>query len=338
MIIKPSNITLHDFMWLHWLDYHKQFIKPSTLRNNTSRCLKQIDEFFGEKQKLKNITPHQCTLFAKYLTDRINRSYARTNLAYLRKALDYAVQVEKIISQNPCANISIPRLTIEEKEQIKLNPKKKILYLEKDQLKKFLFIAQNDKKAFPYYTAVLLLSYTGMRVGELLGLQWENIDTDNKVIHIKNTIFRPDKNYIIQSAKTSKSIRDIVISENIVKHLKEYRKMYLQFKLLRRNKWSNTTYDFTISSLMYPGEPVSVNTLHRWINKIAAKANLPQLHPHIFRHTHVSLLAEAGIPLTSICQRLGHSHDRITEDIYLHITKKLKNDAAEKFEKMLSNL
>ena len=120
MIVKPSDITLHDFMWNHWLEYHKQFIKESTLRNNTSRCLKRIDIFFGKDQKLKNLTAHQCVMFANHLKDKINRTSARTNLSYLRKALDYAVTVEKIISDNPCENISIPKLTIEEKEEMKL--------------------------------------------------------------------------------------------------------------------------------------------------------------------------------------------------------------------------
>lgn len=338
MIVKPSDITLHDFMWNHWLEYHKQFIKESTLRNNTSRCLKRIDIFFGKDQKLKNLTAHQCVMFANHLKDKINRTSARTNLSYLRKALDYAVTVEKIISDNPCENISIPKLTIKEKEEMKLKTENKLLYLEKDQLKKFLVAAKTDEKAFPYYTAILLLSYTGMRIGELLGLQWQDIDINHKVIRIKNTIFRPDKHYIIHSAKTSKSIRSIIISDNIVKHLKEYRKLYLSFKVLNCNRWSTSPYDFVISSLMHPGEPVSVNTIQRWIDRIATKVNLPHLHPHIFRHTHVSLLAEAEVPISAIRERLGHSHDKITEDIYLHVTKKNRSEAATKFEKLLSSL
>lgn len=176
MIVKPSNITLHDFIWNHWPEYHKQFIKKSTLISNTSRCLKRIDVFFGENQKLKNITTHQCIMFANYLNNRINRVSARTNLSYLRKALDYAVTIEKIISDNPCENVSIPKLTIKEKEEMKLKTENKLLYLEKDQLKKFLAVGKTDERAFPYYTAILLLSYTGMRIGELLGLQWQDVD------------------------------------------------------------------------------------------------------------------------------------------------------------------
>ena len=340
VIAKPSDITLHDFMWKHWLPYHSQFVKPSTIRSNIQVSLKRIDKFFGNTVKIKDISPYQCTLFVNALLNRFNlkRCVAAATFIWLKIMFNYAVQIEKTISQNPCDNITIPRYTLKEKEYLQQHQKEKTLYLEKDMLKKFLSAAQQDERAFPYYTVVLLLSHTGMRIGELLGLQWEDIDMQNKLIHVTHTIYYPDRTYTLQSAKTASSVRDIVLSDSLVEHLKQYRKQYLAFKLYNRDKWADDNYDFVITSRAYPGKPLSVSTLRHWMNRLAAKIGLPDLHPHVFRHTHVSLLAEAGVPLAAICERLGHAHDKVTENIYLHITKKTKADAAEKFEKLISNL
>lgn len=340
IIIKPVDITLHEFMWEHWLMYHSRFVKPSTVYGNIKVSLARIDRYFGDKIKLKDITPYKCALFAGALMEEfgLKREPAKTTLLYLKIIFRYAVQIEKLLIQNPCENIAIPRYTIEQKEMIKKTEKKKLLFLEKDQLKKFLDLAACDGHAFPYYTAVLLLAYTGIRAGELEALQWDDIDMKKKVMHIKHTLHRPGRNYILQSAKTTGSIRDIVLSDTVINHLKKYRRQYLMFKLQTGGKWDGGDYDFVIVSCAHPGRPLAQATFQRWIDKIAQKAKLPHIHPHVFRHTHVSLLAEAGVPLTAIAERLGHSHDRTTEEIYLHITKKFKKDTAEKFEKLLSRM
>ena len=337
-IINQKQITLHEFMWQHWLEYHKSFIKPSTLKS-VEIHLKRIDKFFGEKVKLKDITPYKCSQFTRALMQYgIQRDVAGQTFIYLKMIFRYAVQVEKLLNNNSCDNIALPKYTIAEKEQLSKNKKEKLLFLEKDELKKFLVTAATDEQAFPYYTLLFIMTYTGMRIGEVLALQWEDIDLDNKIIHVKHTLFRKGKDYFVQSAKTATSIRDIILSDSLVKQMRSYRKNYLAFKIQHADEWAHNQYDFVITSRAHYGEPLYSSTISAWLNKIAKKIGIKHIHPHLFRHTHVSLLAEAGVPLPAIRERLGHSHDRITEDIYLHVTKKHKVDAAIKFEKLLSNI
>ena len=155
----------------------------------------------------------------------------------------YAVQVEKLLNNNPCDNISLPRYTAAQKEQIQLEKKSKLLFLEKDNLKKFLITAGDDKNSFPYYTVVMLMTYTGMRIGEVLALQWQDIDFENRLIHVKHTLFRNGSKYVMQSAKTATSIRDIVISDTLIKHLKDYKKTFLMFKILHADEWVHNHFD-----------------------------------------------------------------------------------------------
>ncbi len=337
-IINQKQITLHEFMWQHWFEYHKSFVKPSTLQSVNTH-LKRIDRFFGEKIKLKDITPYKCSQFTRALIQYdIQRDVAGQTFIYLKMIFKYAVQIEKLLNNNPCDNIALPKYTVAEKEQLSKSKKEKLLFLEKDILKKFLTVAATDEQAFPYYTLLLILTYTGMRIGEVLALQWEDVDLDNKIIHVKHTLFRKGKNYFVQSAKTATSIRDIVLSDSLVKQIRNYRKNYLIFKMQYADAWAQYNYDFVITSRTHYGEPLHGSTVNVWLNKIAKKTGIQHVHPHLFRHTHVSLLAEAGVPLPAIRERLGHSHDRITEDIYLHVTKKYKTDAALKFEKLLSSM
>lgn len=337
-IINQKQITLHDFMWQHWLEYHKSFVKISTMMAVQSH-VKRIDKFFGEKIKLKDITPYKCSQFTRALLQYgIKRNIASQTFIYLKMIFKYAVQVEKLLNNNPCDNISLPRYTAAQKEQIQLEKKSKLLFLEKDNLKKFLITAGDDKNSFPYYTVVMLMTYTGMRIGEVLALQWQDIDFENRLIHVKHTLFRNGSKYVMQSAKTATSIRDIVISDTLIKHLKDYKKTFLMFKILHADEWVHNDFDFVITSRTHYGEPLHTSTINVWLNKIAKRAGIGHVHAHLFRHTHVSLLAEAGVSLPAIRERLGHSHDKITEEIYLHVTKKYKTDAAAKFEKLLSNM
>ena len=340
VIAKPSTITLHDFMWEHWLEYHKRFIKPSSVKA-VSSVLKRVDRYFGDNIKLKDITPYICNKFAVALLDdfKLKREVASRSFSYFKTIFKYAVQTEKIITQNPCDNIEVPKYTLEQKIELQKKKQNRPLYLEKSELQRLLQVAKKSRFAFPYYTVLLIMAYTGMRIGEVLALQWQDIDLNDKVIHCRHTLFRPDNTFILQPAKTINSIRDISISDNLVADIKEYRKQFLMFKLRHADEWDDAGYDFvfTVRFKDY-GKPLYDTTIQYWLDRLGKLNNFPHLYPHLLRHTHVSLLAEAGVSLPAIQERLGHSSGKITEKIYLHITKKHKSDTAAKFEKLLSNL
>lgn len=144
----------------------------------------------------------------------------------------YAIKVEKILSANSCENFSIPRYSAKEKEALILVDANKILYIEKDDLEKFFIQAKFNKYAFLYYTISLIMLYTGMRIGEVLGLQWEDINFDNNIIHIRHDLFCLGAlDWVLQTLKSKSSIRDVLISDKLALILKSYRKQLLEFKL-----------------------------------------------------------------------------------------------------------
>ncbi len=214
-------------------------------------------------------------------------------------------------------------------------------YLEKDTLRNFLTVANDfgldhDKMMFR------LLAYTGMRIGEALALKWSDINLETKSISINRRITHHKNNlrdYELDTPKTNSSKRVIPIDEVMTRLLKELRTYQNWFKS------QNTDYsDLNFVFVNYnkksnsKGYPITQKHVRMRLERILKMANIQQhVTPHTFRHTHTSLLAEAGVDLVTIMERLGHKDDSITRDIYLHITQALKQEAVHKFEKLMND-
>jgi integrase len=89
----------------------------------------------------------------------------------------------------------------------------------------------------------------------------------------------------------------------------------------------------------YPGYPLYIKLIENRMDRLLKLAGLnTDLTPHSLRHTHVSLLAEAGVGIEEIMERLGHSDDDTTRKVYLHVTKTKKKEAAQKFSELMNGL
>lgn len=334
---KESAITLHEFLWNHWLQYHKDFIKPTT-RKSIEFYLRRIDRFFGTKIQLRNVTASACQKLASELIvkDKLKRAVARQIMAYFRKAIQYAIRIEKILNSDPTKYVAIPRQRSDEWEA---EHPSKPLYLEKDVLKAFFEKCSLEPRDFSYSMASIIMIYTGMRASEAIALQWEDIDFDECIIHVRHgcSYLKAGK-FVVQTPKTKSSRRDIPIRQQLITELKNYRKQFLQFKMVNASRWYNSGYDFVLTSFNYPGRPFSVQSMEQWLQKINRRIGIDYLRPHLFRHTHVSLLAEELVPLEVISARLGHTSSEITRKIYLHVTKDSSNAAADGIENIMRRI
>lgn len=211
-------------------------------------------------------------------------------------------------------------------------------YLEKDELALFLKTAQMHGLMGDYET-FLVLAYTGMRVGEFVVLR----DTDivDHTIKINRTYYNPNNNavqYKLQTPKTISSIREIEVEPTIIKAIERYSKKIKEIKMEHRDIFYDKGYLFP-NTERYPGYPNFVKTIENRMQRLLKLAGLnTALTPHSLRHTHTSLLAEAGVPLDEIMDRLGHKDDKTTRTVYLHVTKERKKEASKKFGELMRNL
>lgn len=330
-----SNISFKDFsaIWLR-LYSNTHNVKISTIRIREKQ-IKNLLSYFKEIQ-LKDVTKvmYQDMLFElrKTLAKNTLSGINATGKMIFKKAveLDY-------IKNDPTLYAILPReqVTVEDLENDTNIP----LYFEKEELAEFLNTA---KEHYPLqvYSIFMTLAYTGMRVGELCALKWKDIDTINNTIRIYKTYYNPDNNtvkYELLTPKTKASRRTIEVDENVIRLLKQHKAEQNQF-ILRMPTWHKESFVIT-KILKYPGYPETVKQIESFMKQVLRKTGVNKhLTPHSLRHTHISLLAEAGASLEEIMDRVGHVDDSTTKNIYLHVTKDMKKEASHKFSSLMKDL
>lgn len=249
----------------------------------------------------------------------------------------YAIR-NGLLTDNPRTDVVLPRKrkTVEEIKENKLEER----YLETDEINEFLnavikYGLPLDKERF------FTLAFSGMRPGELTALQKQDLDFENNTININKTLYNPNNNmrkYELDIPKTEGSIRVIKMDKPIMDMLKklvmkndEYK---LQYKLLL-DEYHDKDFVFARPN----GYPYVTKTLANRMNRILEKTSIKKhATPHIFRHTHISMLAEAGVDLPTIMQKVGHDDIETTLKIYTHVTDKMKKDASEKTSSLFGNI
>lgn len=203
-------------------------------------------------------------------------------------------------------------------ETIKSKSKKNISdkYMEVDELHTVLDAL---KIQYPYeYYICNFMALTGMRIGEVIALKMNDISED---------YIRVDETYdsgrrVFDDPKGE--IRDVFIQE-------ELRKFMKSVMIMRKERMLQ--YGIQNTELLFfnkYGTPILYNSLKQHITRISKNTINKAITPHAFRHTHISILAAEGVSLEAISRRVGHSDSKITRDIYLHVTDKMKErDNAE---------
>lgn len=335
-----SQISFIDFIDEWYSDYRHNLKLPTQRRYKY--VITFLKNFFGYK-KMKDITAYDYqNLINTYAKDKKDSTVENFHQV-ARKVFIYANRYNIIIN-NPALKAILPK--------DKILPPKNIdeLYLTKDELKNVLEYLSNysclPRKSFKtmyVYAICATLAYTGVRVAEACALLWEDVDFNNKTIYIKSSMFAESyNNYKRQDTpKNKSSIRKIIIGDTLISILKAWKIKQLEQRLKYRTQSKRDKEDYVFTKYSrardweQPVIPPALNAVFRNIDNIHIFKK--HLHAHLFRHTHVSLLAEAGVPLEVIQERLGHDSDETTRKIYLHITDKLKNDAAAIFERYMQN-
>ncbi|WP_408009089.1 tyrosine-type recombinase/integrase [Pseudalkalibacillus sp. A8] len=330
--VQEQNINFQEFI-REWIKAYSETAKISSVRNRKHN-IDHLNRFFGGK-KLKDVTRKQ---YQAMLTTLHKEGYAfntldgihSTGRMVFRRAVEY-----NIIKNSPCDFAKIPRKveTVEEVE----SSKKEIKFMEKEELIRFLKTAKENglDKDYPMF---LTLAYSGLRVGELIALKWSDIDFDKKTLRVTKTYYNPrnkTKEYQLLTPKTKGSIRTLKMDDGVMKVLKKHKEHQDDLIKLMKNEYTKLDFVFAkeVRNFGYPEFLKTVNTHMRRLLKISGIDK--NLTPHSLRHTHTSLLIEAGVGVKEIQQRLGHGDINTTMNIYAHITKNMEEKASQKFSELM---
>lgn len=227
-----------------------------------------------------------------------------------------------ILFSNPCDRTKPPK--VERKE-----PK----YLDEIQAATLLDLLETEDTE--YKTIIRLLLFTGLRRGELLGLEWSDIDFEKATLRVcRSSLYLPDRGIFEDDTKNATSNRIIKLSQTAVNDMKSYKLYQMEHSFKIGDQWKGSQKIFTTAE----GKPLHPDTLSRWFsNFIKAHSDvLPPVTIHSLRHTNATLQIAGGVPLTTVAKRLGHADTVTTSRIYAHAIKSADEAAAETLENLLT--
>lgn len=330
-----KNMTF-DIVSQGWLEvYSLTGVKKNTIRIRR-REVATLNEHIA-KVPIEDLTHYMYQQVINKLSPNLERTTVQGINTTAGMVFKFAIR-NKLMKDNPCDGIVIPqkRKTIEEIREHNIEEK----YLEREELEEFLLATleyglKYDKERF--YT----LAFSGMRSGELCALQKQDILFDTNEIWVTKTLYNERNNmkeYELTPPKTDGSIRKIEMEQPIMDMLKAVILNNDKFKMQYRTIIEDYhDKDFVFSRANgYPFVPKTILLrMNRILNKTSIKKHAT---PHIFRHTHISMLTEAGVDLPTIMQRVGHEDTETTLGIYTHVTNKMKKDASDKVEGLYGDI
>jgi integrase len=212
-----------------------------------------------------------------------------------------------------------------------------IVFLEKEELAHFLKLAYTDWLEMDHLVFTVL-SYTGLRIGELLALKWGDFNEKQGTIRVTKTLYNPNNHfekYQLLTPKTKGSVRSIRIDEMLVNMLKKHRIKQNEIKLKNGIVYEDNGFIFARED----GHPQLRKVVETRLKRLLKKAEIEKnITPYSFRHTHTSLLIEAGVGIKEIQQRLRHTDINTTMNIYAHMTSNMEEKASQQFSKLMKDL
>lgn len=306
-----KGVTLGELID-EWLPIYKNMVKEHTYINNKSRAT-IIRKTLGEDVLVANIKP---VLLSNYLDDLIyKKNYKNSSVQKFKGTLGNLLRYAKkhnYIKTNPIkeADVNYKKSSAADKIEEK--------YFDEEELNKIL---KYMYKRSPHYGRFCEFLYqTGLRFGEAAALIPNDIiEKDGKQVAVINSTLVNKKKQ--PSPKTAKSNRDVTLSKRALEIIHD------------EEKEANGT-QFIFSSGRY-GYPMNNTTLNDWLREAKKELNIQKITTvHTFRHTHISKLAELGVPLYLIQNRVGHKDATTTKDIYLHVTKKAEQQLDSNLDKL----
>lgn len=312
-----------DMPFGEWLDFWYQNYSKPKIRSTTQACYdgKIYQHIIPELGKipLNQLTQKDLQQFytrlkkggrlirTKQFGEGLSDSMVRGCHATCRAALDKAVQ-EGLIRTNPAVGCKLP-------------PKRgrEMQVLGREELQRFLIQAQAEG----YYELFLLDLCTGLRRGELMALQWDDLDFETGTLTVNKQVYEVKGQLQLSVPKTKASIRRLVLPPAVVEVFREYRKTADSRWMFHSAKKDDT--------------PMSPGAVRRRLQIILERARCKHVRFHDLRHTFATLALENGMDVKTLSTMLGHVSAATTLDIYTHITGEMQSEAAAKIDRGLGN-
>lgn len=348
-ILLLYKITLKE--WIEkWLEI---FVKPTVkikTYDNYKQRLQYAIAVLGSTQ-LKDLTSITLQEFLNNLLvkgGQNNQGLAPDSVrrirTYLKITLDSAIK-NKLITENPIEGTKAPKKT--KKKPVVLNESQTVRFLEIAKSGQYIYYGIKNPKSLKrnegteyyiksFYNLLNLALASGMRIGELRGLSWFNVDFEKNTVRVKTQIIDTvDEDCIFDDPKTEKSERTINIDSSTMQELLDFKNYQKKYADNLGDQYDNRYFLCFTNTF---GKPFSVsNFRRRYFSKIIAESKISEEFTiHCTRHTHATLLLKNGVNPKVVSERLGHSSVTVTLNIYAHVLEEMEMVAPNVWASIIS--
>lgn len=312
-LLLPNEMIMKDFI-LDFLEKYKTNLSITTYNVYMRTCKKYIIPLLGDT-KLSDIRPIHIQNYVDDLVGLLSPKTIKIHLNILNLAFKRAYRL-KLIKENVVQYIEVPK-----------GKKFKNEIYNSEDMRLLLEKSKDTSLELP----IVIASGLGLRISEILGLTWNNIDFNDYTITVDKITVRDGGKVILKDPKTESSVRTITAPKEIISMLKQLKKDRLSAKL--KGEKSHRELIFYDKNL----DPIAPDVISKKFKYFLEINNLKHIRFHDLRHSHVTMLIEAKVPIKVISERVGHSSVNTTLNIYSHALKEMDQEASEKISNTLFN-
>lgn len=309
--VRTSSPTVAQYLdsWLESVE--KQGRRPKTIQNYRQAIENHLKPALG-RHRLEKLTQHHVQMM---LDDMQSQGLELSSIGFyrnvLRAALGRAIKLD-LVSRNVATLVDLP------------TPKKVArVTLSADGASALLEAVRGDRLEALYMVAVLL----GLRQGETLGLQWQDIDLDAGTLQVRQQLVRVDGFVTFGPPKSDSGQRVIPIPDLVVDALRRHRTRQLEERLVAGGRWQE---QWQLVFCTETGSPISPDHLRKHFRQTLDRAGLPAMRWHDLRHSTASILASWGIHPKVVQAILGHADASLTIERYTHAELQALRDATNR--------
>lgn len=329
-LARGTQSLTFEAVYQEWLKGYENTVRESTLVTTQNAFYHHVIPAFGHL-RIDKIKPD---LIQEYVNQWCNQyKKGKTFYYYAKRVFKFAVRCG-YIKKSPCDRVIVPRKTeFEDKEN------KKQFYT-REELQQFLDGLKDNNM---WYTFFRVLAYTGMRRGECLALTWDDINFKVGTISINKTLAQKaqkvvdgkptGRELIVDKPKNGRS-RVVSVDSVTLEILKAWQNE--QAQLLIKQGYNALNGKQLLFSSLAGNKFIEITRPRKVALSNCKRQGLPFIKIHGFRHTHASLLFEAGVPMKDVQERLGHSDISMTMDIYTHVSESRQHGTADVFAQYMN--
>jgi len=318
----PRDLTVADYL-RSWLEgYVELNCAPKTIESYRMLTEHHIIPEVGSLRLIDLQPCHLQALYSQKKKEGLSSRTVRYLYSLIAEALGHAVKTG-LMARN------VARATEPPRTEHKVVPTMK-----PEDLDKFFEAA---KKTPLYYNLFYTLLHSGLRRGEALGLRWECVDLGlpslaiAAYLSVTRSLSKVNGRLVLREPKTAAGRRRVALSPSSVLVLRQHRQDQEALRASLGTRLTDNDYVFCHPD----GSPLDPSTVSHAFDKILRRSGLPSMPLHSLRHTHATLLLQAGVHPRVVMERLGHSSIRVTLDTYSHVVGGLQEAAARRLDEFL---